>query len=180
MTMLNAQEMFQHEVGDIYADGKTTFRLLANLRVWAYTRIEPQAPAHLLVHRSGELLTRLVDRSLVLAEPQAGEGRYRLLEPIRQYAEEHLTALGESEGVRDRHAAHYMELAEHAAAELWDCHVTGPFGSAAQLAWQARLEQEHDNLRTGLAWVEQQGTPESLARWCAALWGSRHLPREAG
>jgi len=38
----------------------TTFRLLAHLRVWAYKRIEPQAPAHLLVHRSGDLLTRLV------------------------------------------------------------------------------------------------------------------------
>ncbi len=53
-----------------------------------------------------ELLTGLVDRSLLLAEPEAGEGRYRLLEPIRQHAEEHLTALGESEGVGDRHAAH--------------------------------------------------------------------------
>jgi thiol reductant ABC exporter CydC subunit len=38
----------------------TTFRLLAHLRVWAYTRIEPQAPAHLLDHRSGDLLARLV------------------------------------------------------------------------------------------------------------------------
>src|SRR2546422_1526980 len=38
----------------------TTFRLLAHLRVWAYSRIEPQAPAHLLAHRSGDMLTRLV------------------------------------------------------------------------------------------------------------------------
>ncbi|GAC1347696.1 MAG: thiol reductant ABC exporter subunit CydC [Ktedonobacteraceae bacterium] len=38
----------------------TTFRLLANLRVWAYKRIEPQAPAHLLAHRSGDMLARLV------------------------------------------------------------------------------------------------------------------------
>ena len=38
----------------------TTFRLLANLRVWAYKRIEPQAPAHLLAYRSGDMLTRLV------------------------------------------------------------------------------------------------------------------------
>jgi ATP-binding cassette, subfamily C, bacterial CydC len=37
-----------------------TFRLLANLRVWAYSRIEPQAPAHLLTYRSGDMLTRLV------------------------------------------------------------------------------------------------------------------------
>jgi len=38
----------------------TTLRLLAHLRVWAYKRIEPQAPAHLQVHRSGDLLARLV------------------------------------------------------------------------------------------------------------------------
>ncbi len=37
-----------------------TFRLLARLRVWAYSRIEPQAPAHLLAHRSGDMLARLV------------------------------------------------------------------------------------------------------------------------
>lgn len=38
----------------------TTFRLLARLRVWAYKRIEAQAPAHLLAHRSGDMLARLV------------------------------------------------------------------------------------------------------------------------
>jgi ATP-binding cassette subfamily C protein CydC len=38
----------------------TTFRMLAHLRVWAYSRIEPQAPAHQLAQRSGDLLARLV------------------------------------------------------------------------------------------------------------------------
>jgi ATP-binding cassette subfamily C protein CydC len=38
----------------------TTFHLLARLRVWAYSRIEPQAPAHLLAHRSGDMLASLV------------------------------------------------------------------------------------------------------------------------
>jgi len=37
-----------------------TFRLLARLREWVYGRVEPQAPAHLLVHRSGDMLARLV------------------------------------------------------------------------------------------------------------------------
>ncbi len=37
-----------------------TFHLLASLRVWTYSRIEPQAPAHLLTHRSGDMLARLV------------------------------------------------------------------------------------------------------------------------
>jgi len=37
-----------------------TFRLLARLRVWAYGKIEPQAPAHLLARRSGDMLARFV------------------------------------------------------------------------------------------------------------------------
>ncbi|MFL5690514.1 MAG: thiol reductant ABC exporter subunit CydC [Ktedonobacteraceae bacterium] len=37
-----------------------TFRLLARLRVWAYSRLEPLAPSHLLTYRSGDVLTRLV------------------------------------------------------------------------------------------------------------------------
>src|SRR5215469_15000024 len=37
-----------------------TFHLLARLRVWTYSRIEPQAPAHLLMQRSGDMLARLV------------------------------------------------------------------------------------------------------------------------
>ena len=37
-----------------------TFRLLARLRTWVYSRLEPLAPARLLMYRSGDVLTRLV------------------------------------------------------------------------------------------------------------------------
>src|SRR6266581_6172485 len=37
-----------------------TFRLLAQLRIWVYSRLEPLAPARLLLYRSGDVLTRLV------------------------------------------------------------------------------------------------------------------------
>jgi ATP-binding cassette, subfamily C, bacterial CydC len=37
-----------------------TFRLLARLRSWVYSRLEPLSPAHLLMYRSGDMLTRLV------------------------------------------------------------------------------------------------------------------------
>lgn len=39
---------------------EATFRLLADLRVWFYTRIEPLAPAVLQVHRAADLLNRIV------------------------------------------------------------------------------------------------------------------------
>ncbi len=118
-----------------------------------------------------DVLSALVDKSLVVAEDQVDVARYRLLEPIRQYALEHLAAAGESEAVRGRHSAYYLGLAEGAAAELWGPHTTGPFGNATQVASQSRLERDHDNLRMAQAWSEKHGSAETLARWCVALWG---------
>lgn len=46
-----AERMVSHDL---------TFRLLADLRVWFYGRLEPLAPARLLRHRSGDLLSRVV------------------------------------------------------------------------------------------------------------------------
>jgi predicted ATPase/transcriptional regulator with XRE-family HTH domain len=103
-----------------------------------------------------DLLARLVDKSLVLAEGHGGETRgagppsglpggvvrYRLLETVRQYAAERLTAAGEARAARARHAAWCLALAEAAAP-----HQTGP----EQAAWLERLAVEHDNFRTALA-----------------------------
>jgi predicted ATPase/DNA-binding NarL/FixJ family response regulator len=116
------------------------------------------------------LLTALVDKSLVLTDEHASETRHRLLEPVRQYAREHLSPTGEWVEVGGRHAAYYLGLVEQAAAALWGPHTTGPFGSEAQIWWQSRLEQEHDNLRVALAWSERHDE-SALPRWCAALWG---------
>ncbi len=46
-----AERMVSHDL---------TFGLLANLRTWFYARLEPLAPARLLRHRSGDLLSRVV------------------------------------------------------------------------------------------------------------------------
>jgi ABC-type transport system involved in cytochrome bd biosynthesis fused ATPase/permease subunit len=43
-----------------YVSHQVTFRLLARLRVWFYTALEPLAPARLMVYRSGDLLRRIV------------------------------------------------------------------------------------------------------------------------
>ena len=92
-----------------------------------------------------ELLTRLVDRSLVLAEEDGeGHARFQMLETLREYALERLVANGEAEAVAGRHAAHFLGLAEAAAPHLW---------RAAGAAWLARLETEHGNLRAALGWL---------------------------
>jgi non-specific serine/threonine protein kinase len=86
--------------------------------------------------------------------------RYRLLEPVRQYALGRLAARGEAELARARHAAHYLTLAERVAPAL-----TGP----AQLAWLDRLGGERDNLRAALGWAVAGGEAETGLRLAVAL-----------
>ena len=88
------------------------------------------------------MLGHLVDKSLVVTEMHDGQVRYRLLETLRQYANERLCDAGEFEFVRNRHLAFFVHLAEAADAHL------GFFISDAQTAaWIGRIESDHDNLR---------------------------------
>ena len=63
-----------------------------------------------------DVLDQLVNKSLVSAEPWHAEVRYRMLETVRQYANEKLIEAGESENLRDRHLEYFLNLAETAAA----------------------------------------------------------------
>jgi predicted ATPase/class 3 adenylate cyclase len=89
------------------------------------------------------LLTQLVDKSLVIYEAQAGQERYHLLETVRQYAQDKLLDSGRGGRVRDRHSDWFLKLAEAADAQL-----QGP----EQELWLRRLETEHPNLRAALNW----------------------------
>jgi len=92
------------------------------------------------------VLTRLVDRSLVIVENLEGRDTwYRLLETVRVYAREKLVAAGEDETVRRRHRDWYLQFAERAEHEL-----QGP----ALESWLDRLEAEHDNIRAALDWCK--------------------------
>ena len=114
-----------------------------------------------------DLLSQLVDKSLVVVEDEDGGGevRYRLLETLREFARERLAASGEDAAVRRRHAACYLALAEAAAPELL---------GAQQAVWLDRLEQELGNFRAALAWCASRGdrpdAAETGMRLAAALW----------
>jgi ATP/maltotriose-dependent transcriptional regulator MalT len=86
--------------------------------------------------------------------------RYRLLEPVRQYALERLEESGEAEEVRRAHAMYFLAMAEEAEPELW-----GP----EDASWLNRLEQEHDNIRVALSWSLERGEPELALRLVGAL-----------
>jgi predicted ATPase/Tfp pilus assembly protein PilF len=109
-----------------------------------------------------DLLTSLVDKSLVIYEERTEAVRYRMLETVREYAQAKLGASGEAQAVSDRHRDWFLALAEEADAKL-----TGP----QQTEWLARLETEHDNLRAALARsvTDQAHDAGAMLRFCAAL-----------
>jgi tetratricopeptide (TPR) repeat protein len=93
-----------------------------------------------------DLLTSLVQKSLVLyEEDEQGQGRYRLLETVRQYARDRLVESGQEAAQRGRHGDWFLTLAEEAEPRL---------KGAEQDRWLERLEREHDNLRAALAWSQ--------------------------
>ncbi|MFJ5969505.1 BTAD domain-containing putative transcriptional regulator [Streptomyces sp. NPDC093060] len=106
-----------------------------------------------------DLLGRLADKSLVWAEPQQDEVRYRLLETIRQYAAERLRAAGELAATEARHRRFYLELAEARDREP----PTGICGATS-----LELEADYGNLRAALrSFLRHE--PDSALRLAVAL-----------
>ena len=116
--------------------------LLARLAVFAggCTRNGAEAVCGaepLVSTRVFELLAALVTKSLVVAQRDGPETRYRLLETIREYSEERLADDGETQALRARHAQYFCQLAIGLYEEL--------FG-ADQVAAGRRLAAEHENM----------------------------------
>lgn len=104
-------------------------------------------------------LTLLVDKSLVLAEDSATGTRYRLLETVRQYAQEKLVESREGTDVRSRHRDHYT-----AVAALLDEPTDAEH--ERRLEW---AEGEIDNLRTAFAWSRETSDTEKALRLASSL-----------
>ena len=116
-------------------------------------------------------LTLLVDKSLVVAEETRQGTRYRLLETVRQYAQEKLHESREGDQVRARHRDHYTAM-----VALLD--------APARADHERRIDQagtEIDNLRAAFAW-SRDGSDNDLALTLASsllpLWLSRGLMQE--
>ncbi|XMN08034.1 AfsR/SARP family transcriptional regulator [Streptomyces griseobrunneus] len=110
-----------------------------------------------------DLVTRLVDRSLVVVVGGPSGPRYRLLESVAAYATERLHEMEDLTAVRDRHLRHYRALAEHAEPRL---------RGAGQRDRLARLDAEAGNLRSALDEAVRRagaGQPEEAVRLATAL-----------
>jgi predicted ATPase/class 3 adenylate cyclase/DNA-binding CsgD family transcriptional regulator len=106
-----------------------------------------------------DLLSSLVEKSLVVVEEQGSSVRYRLLETVRQYALDRLAQAGEVTALRDRQRDVYLALAEQIAPHL---------EAAGQSAWLDALDVEAANLAAALDHaVDTDG--ERALRLCVAL-----------
>jgi non-specific serine/threonine protein kinase len=107
-----------------------------------------------------DLLAQLVEKSMVLVDRHDAVGRYRLLEPIRQYALDRLEASGEGVAYRARHAAAMLALARSGPE-----HAQGP----DEIRSLDRVAAEHANVRLALRWTVSHQRTEDALRTTTAL-----------
>ncbi|MEP6756045.1 MAG: tetratricopeptide repeat protein [Chthonomonadales bacterium] len=118
-------------------------------------------------------LTTLIDQSLVQVEAGQTGPRYRLLETIRQYADEKLVASGAYVAQRSRHCEKMLPFMQPL--------VDGLKGTKLKECLQ-RFEEEHDNLRSALEWsLSGNVSPELALQLCGKMnnfWVFRGYYRE--
>jgi len=100
-----------------------------------------------------ELLSQLVDKSIVLIEEQVSVARYHMLETIRQYGQEKLKISGNEGEIRRRHVDFFIQLAEQAEPELL---------SGEQKKMLEQLDREYGNLRLAINWSMENDTGRAL------------------
>ncbi|HVR33917.1 MAG TPA: AAA family ATPase [Acidimicrobiia bacterium] len=119
-----------------------------------------------------DVLTGLVDRSMVLAEQgQSGVSRYRMLETLRAFGFRRLSDSDDVEAWKDRHVAYFADWLERVDVFGWDL-----FESARPLA------AERGNLAAAVEWAQQRGT-DNVSGLAVGLALDRHVnlgdPHEA-
>ena len=108
-----------------------------------------------------DLLTQLLDRSLVQIRPSQDRVRYRLLATVRPYAREKLRSAGEYDTVSRAHLRHYADLV---------CDVEARLVGPTQKLELDRLELEGNNLRVALGFARDNGETADGIRLAANLW----------
>jgi hypothetical protein len=108
-----------------------------------------------------DLLSRLVDKSMVSVGSEVPEVRYRLLDTVREYAHQKLTEAGEADEVGTRHRDFFLSLADHWAARTnyWDWWL-----------WIRQVSADQDNFAAALEWSRATGDDDALLRLAAAHW----------
>lgn len=126
-----------------------------------------------------DLLDGLVNKSLVrIMDDGLGQRRYRLLEPLRRFAQQQLRQSGEAGIIWQRFVDYFLDLCGQAEHE---------FIGAQQRYWMQRIDDEYSNIVSVLHWSLEQA-PEICLQISAAIWhywvgrgtldeGTRYLER---
>jgi predicted ATPase/class 3 adenylate cyclase len=130
-------------------------RLFARLAVFAGS-FDVEA-AESVTEANLDTLSSLVDKSLL---GQAVDGRFFMLETIREYALEQLARSGQADALRERHARFCVSVAEAAEAGL---------RTSEHFAWLARLALERDNVRAAIETLLERGDGAAL-RLTSSMW----------
>jgi predicted ATPase len=104
-----------------------------------------------------DTLQSLVDKSLI----RFADGRFWMLETMREFALERLEETGGGEDLRHRHSAYFLELGELAKPELQ---------ASSSSIWFDRLQAEHDNIRAALGDALEHGRTDVALRLGGAVW----------
>lgn len=107
-----------------------------------------------------DLLTQLVDHSLVDLQPGGGPGRYTMLETLRTFGRERLRERGELQTTRRRHARYFVSVAEDAAVQL---------RGRDEAIGVALLDRNIANLRAAHRWTVQHGETDLAVRLTTSL-----------
>jgi predicted ATPase len=117
-----------------------------------------------------DLLSVLVARSLVVADTENVDTRLRMLETIRQYAQERLDESGDGFRVRAEHAAYFASFGELAIPS-----TAGPDGTQ----WERRLERELDNIGAAVRWAVETQDADTAVR-LFAMWDAPMISTDVG
>ena len=107
-----------------------------------------------------DLLSQLIDKSLLQMETHRERARYRLLETIRQYSRDQLVGVGEVEEQRSRHQHFFLAMAERTERRMW---------GDDQGAAMDELNDDADNVAQAVAWSLARGEWEVALRLAGAL-----------
>jgi predicted ATPase/DNA-binding SARP family transcriptional activator len=111
-----------------------------------------------------DLLSHLVDKSLVVVDSEGVDVRYRLLETVREYGAAKLAEAGEPDPVRRRHRDFFLARASMHEDPL------EPTRKWSTGEWIRQVHADHDSFRTALEWSIAQGDDEAAVQLAAALW----------
>jgi predicted ATPase/class 3 adenylate cyclase len=148
---------------------RTLFRRLAVFADgWTFEAAEALCPDLDVL----DLLTQLVNKSLVAVDDEGSESRYRLLETVRQYARDKLLESGEVEHVRNRHLDYFHDLAGRAEPNLYTVNA---------MEWVIKLEAERGNMRAAIEWGMENNLKAVLEICCALpnFWLRRGMEGES-